>query len=227
MTGFSERLRELRKRKKLKQRELAFLLGLSVSAISMYEREERKPTYDIVQEIADLFDVSVDYLLGRSENLFPTHEQNKSISTSECNSNITHSIVKEEQVKTPFLGSIRAGQPLQMIQEVNPEYELVDKSLVRSYDSFVLTVKGHSMIGDQIYDGDRVVVIRTPHFSAKDICVVAINDEEACLKRVKLQGDQCILSSSNPDIEPMIYPAKDVQVLGVVVEVRHRIHRSE
>lgn len=59
-------LKQLRTEKKLTQRQLANLLNLSPSTIAMYETGQRKPDFETLQEIADFFDVSTDYLLGRT-----------------------------------------------------------------------------------------------------------------------------------------------------------------
>lgn len=139
--------------------------------------------------------------------------------------NLVQDYMAGELVSIPVLGSIRAGQPVEMVREASEETELVERELIHNHDAFILRVQGDSMNGDQIYEGDRVVVIYTPDFSPSDICVVAVNGHEATLKRVKCQGDVCILSPSNPDMEPMVYPAKDVHVIGVVVEVRRRLKR--
>ena len=69
MSGFSERLAALRRQKKLTQAELARELGISKSAVSMYERGNREPELDLLQAIADFFSVSVSSLLGRQEPL--------------------------------------------------------------------------------------------------------------------------------------------------------------
>jgi SOS-response transcriptional repressor LexA len=129
-------------------------------------------------------------------------------------------------IEIPVLGSIRAGTPIEMIIESAPDYERVERELIHGYDAFVLRVQGDSMIGEQIYDGDRVVVIYTPDFFPTDVCVVSINGEEATLKKVKQQDDICMLIPSNPEMEPMIYPSSEVHVIGVVVEVRHRRRRG-
>jgi len=87
----------------------------------------------------------------------------------------------------------------------------------------VLRVKGDSMSGDRIYDGDRVVVVIEDDVSPTDIAVVAINGNEATLKRVKCQGGICMLISSNPEYEPMMYKIEKVHIIGKVIEVRHTI----
>lgn len=67
MPDFPERLKMLREEKGLLQRELAEKLNLSRVAITHYEQGTRFPEWDTLQGMADLFDVSVDYLLGRTE----------------------------------------------------------------------------------------------------------------------------------------------------------------
>lgn len=67
MTGFSERLRKLREEHGMLQRELADKLNLSRVTITQYERGKRSPEWDTLRKIADLFGVSVDYLLGRED----------------------------------------------------------------------------------------------------------------------------------------------------------------
>ncbi len=64
---FGERLRELRKRKKLTMKELGKVFNLAESTISGYESGARKPDIDQVKKFADYFDVPTDYLLGRSD----------------------------------------------------------------------------------------------------------------------------------------------------------------
>lgn len=62
------RLKELRKNRKISQIKLAMDLNLSQNSISRYETGEREADYDTLVAIADYFNVSVDYLLGRTDN---------------------------------------------------------------------------------------------------------------------------------------------------------------
>lgn len=64
---FTERLKELRKSKGLSQSELAKYLGVAKSTISMLEVGSRKPSWELAEEIADYFNVDLDFLLGREE----------------------------------------------------------------------------------------------------------------------------------------------------------------
>lgn len=64
--SFSERLTSLRKEKELSQYELADLLGYSRGQIGNYEQGTREPDHSTLEKIADFFNVSIDYLLGKS-----------------------------------------------------------------------------------------------------------------------------------------------------------------
>jgi transcriptional regulator with XRE-family HTH domain len=65
--NFASRLKSLREEKKLSQEELSQLINISRSTLSMYEINRRQPDPETLQKIADFFDVSVDYLLGRTD----------------------------------------------------------------------------------------------------------------------------------------------------------------
>ena len=63
----NERLAELRKKKDVSRRELSFSLNLEQSTYGKYESGQRQPSLDILQKIADYFNVTTDYLLGKSD----------------------------------------------------------------------------------------------------------------------------------------------------------------
>ena len=65
---FSERLVLLRKSRSLTQKQLASEMQLSELAIQHYEAQRRKPAFDVLIALADFFDVSLDYLVGRSDD---------------------------------------------------------------------------------------------------------------------------------------------------------------
>lgn len=65
---FSDRLLELRKSRNLTQKQLAIDLQMSELAIQHYESQRRKPAFDALVALADYFDVSLDYLCGRSDD---------------------------------------------------------------------------------------------------------------------------------------------------------------
>ena len=67
MDDFSQRLKKLRTDKHLTQAQVAERGGVPASMVSRYETDIRLPSYDVMMRLADLFGVSVDYLLGREE----------------------------------------------------------------------------------------------------------------------------------------------------------------
>lgn len=67
MSKFANRLKELRKNRNIKAEELANIIGSSRRIIFNYEKDEANPTLDKLIKMADFFDVSLDYLVGRSE----------------------------------------------------------------------------------------------------------------------------------------------------------------
>ena len=68
MIKFSERIRELRQEKGIKQREMADILGVKLRSYQNYEGGDRRPDYEGLVALADYFDVTTDYLLGRSDS---------------------------------------------------------------------------------------------------------------------------------------------------------------
>lgn len=67
MIKFSERIRELRQEKGVKQREMADILGIKLRSYQNYEGGDRRPDYEGLVALADYFGVTTDYLLGRSD----------------------------------------------------------------------------------------------------------------------------------------------------------------
>lgn len=68
MSDFASRFKELREKKKLTQEELGKILNVSRSSIALWESGRRTPGFDTAQKLADFFAVSLDYLLGRTDN---------------------------------------------------------------------------------------------------------------------------------------------------------------
>lgn len=67
MTEFNERLKQIRLKYNLTQKQLAELIGVTERGIQRYEANERKPTFDVLISLLDNLDISADYLLGRTD----------------------------------------------------------------------------------------------------------------------------------------------------------------
>lgn len=68
MSDFATQLKIIRKKRGITQKQLAIDIGASERGIQQYELGERKPAFDILLSLADYFDVSLDYLTGRTDN---------------------------------------------------------------------------------------------------------------------------------------------------------------
>ncbi|MFW6047190.1 MAG: helix-turn-helix domain-containing protein [Candidatus Woesearchaeota archaeon] len=80
MAEFPNRLKELRGEKNITQNKLAEHLGVSRSTIAGYETGKRKPEYETLQKLANYFSVSVDYLIGNTDEMKPAQKIKQAIS---------------------------------------------------------------------------------------------------------------------------------------------------
>jgi repressor LexA len=128
--------------------------------------------------------------------------------------------VERDLLALPVIGEIAAGQPIEAYAEGAETLE-VPRSLQARDDSYVLRVRGKSMIDALIDDGDYVVV--QPQATARDgdIVVALLEDNGVTLKRFYREKDRIRLQPANSEMEP-IY-ASEVQVQGKVVGVIRRL----
>jgi repressor LexA len=102
----------------------------------------------------------------------------------------------------PLVGNVRAGDPSLAYEDLEGEIVL-DRSLAGGDETFFLRVKGDSMIGEGIKDGDLALVSPQPVVKDGEIAVVLIN-EEATVKRVYRDGESLRLQPANPTMEPVV-----------------------
>lgn len=120
------------------------------------------------------------------------------------------------EIGLPLMGRIAAGQPIEAVE--NPEtISLGD--ITRSKDVFVLQVKGESMKDEHIVDGDYVLVEKTETAHDGEIVVALVEGTDATLKRLYREGANIRLQPSNVAMQPIVVPAKSVQVQGRVIGV--------
>ncbi len=121
-------------------------------------------------------------------------------------------------VLLPMMGTIAAGQPLEAIP--TSETIAVPADMVASQGrTYVLRVQGDSMIDEQIRDGDFVVVNERNTASDGETVVALIEGSDATLKTLYHEGRQIRLQPANPTMQPIVVPARDVRIQGVVVGV--------
>lgn len=197
--NFSTRLKELRVSKDLSQDDLAKTLGLAKSSISMYEKGKRKPSFEVLESLADFFNVDMDYLLGKTDKttFIP----------------LSHGASLK---KVPMLGYAAAGKPLENLNQAVFYVDIENK-----YDvDFCITVSGDSMIGANIFDGDIIFIKKASEVANGRIACVQIDREKVCLKRFYKNGDMVTLVSENPRYPPMVFTkdnCESLQILGLAV----------
>ena len=122
-------------------------------------------------------------------------------------------------VRVPVLGRIPAGPPLEAVEEVEGELFL-DPTLLGEGEIFSLRVKGDSMTGAHICDGDYVLV-RAQRNAEDGEIVVAVIDGEATVKRLRLRKEKVRLEAANPAFPPITVPtnAPSFRIAGKVVGV--------
>jgi len=120
-------------------------------------------------------------------------------------------------VELPLLGRIAAGRPLEAVEE---KETLSLGDFARGGNSFVLQVKGNSMVEDHILDGDFIVVEQTQVANPGEIVVALVGGEEATLKRFyRESGGKVRLQPANSEMLPIVVAAGDVKIQGRVIGV--------
>lgn len=173
---FGHILTDLRKQKRLTQKDMAKILGVARTTYSSYEQGRRMPDTDLQNTIADFFGVSLDYLHGRSDLREPKKLPNNIVSIGD--------MIPEDN-SIPVLGRIAASAPAGLVSDYEGEL-FIQPSTIKRYgkkDLFALKVLGDSM-NRVIPDGAIAVVHRTCEWESGDICAVTINGDDATLKQV-------------------------------------------
>jgi repressor LexA len=115
----------------------------------------------------------------------------------------------------PLVGRIAAGHPIEAIPD-REELNLSEMFVGR--DRYALQIKGDSMVGIGILNGDLVIIEPRDQAEYGDIVVALVDEHEATLKRFKRYADGRIeLSPENPDMRPMVYEPHRVRVQGILV----------
>lgn len=199
-----KQLKLLRTEKNYTQAELAKKLHLTPKAISFYENNQREPDIDTLYKIAEIFNVSVDYLNGKSKRRLTEGQ---------------------DYITINVYGSIPAGIPIEAIEEITDTEDLSLKEYDKNKTYLGLKVEGDSMYPKYL-DGDTVIIEKTPDCENGTDAAVYVNGYEATLKTVvKNENGTITLRPINPNYSPTTYgPGDDpVRILGIVKEIRRKI----
>ncbi len=125
------------------------------------------------------------------------------------------SLTKREVVNVPIIGSVAAGQPILAVENIEA-YFPIPSEMMPNKETFMLKVKGESMINAGIFDGDRILVQQQQTADNGDI-VVALVDDSATVKTFYKEAGYIRLQPENDAFEPIILD--DCMILGKVFGV--------
>ena len=178
------KIKTLRNELNISQEELAKKINVSPSTIAMYETNRRQPNYDVLLKLSNIFECSMDYLLGNSDKR---------------NSNKT--MVSSPFINIPVIGKIAAGKPI-LAQENIEGILPVDPKLfgiTNAEEYFYLRVSGNSM-NQKIKNGDFALIHKQNYAESGDIIVAIVNgDDEATIKKYKKINDSLIALEPQSD----------------------------
>lgn len=183
--GIGARIKRARAERCLSQYELGAMLGLTATAINYYEKGKRKIGIEDLHRLAKILAKPVAYFLSDQDLSVlkqPPTEKAKIIN---------------DLKDIPVIGKISAGEASFSRQTLIGTLPLPGKKAVAV--AFALQVKGDSMVGEGIHEGDLVLIKRQSHvdFNGQIVCAL-INGEESSLKILLKEKDKTILRSANP-----------------------------
>ena len=210
-------IKDYRTAKNLSLRAFANKCGLSYTYISMLEKNKDyrtgkpiAPTLDSIKYIAQAMNLSVDELLKMIDD-----EQEFQIKEDARNYNIIS-----------IYGTIPAGIPMEMIEDVIDTEEIPDEMLKGDKEYFGLKIKGNSMFPEYL-DGDTIILEKCDDCESGQDCVVMVNGNDGTFKRVFKNESGIILQPINSQYSPMIYTNEQIErlpvkIIGKVVELRRK-----
>lgn len=123
-------------------------------------------------------------------------------------------------LELPLLGYVAAGAPIEAV--AGTESIAVPEDLVGKRDTYVLRVRGDSMIDEQIRDGDFVIVEDRKTATNGEMVIALVGGVEVTLKKFYRDNGRIRLQPANPAVQPLVLPAEQVVIQGVVVGVMRK-----
>ena len=203
MSNFASVMKRLRIERGITQEQLASLLKVSRSTIGMYETGSREPDFETCEAIADIFNVDMDYLMGRS-NVERKHPITPPAAVPPGFEPLPR------MVKKPLIGDIACGQPITAEQNI-ADYVDVPESV---HCDFCLRCHGNSMVDAGIQDNDVVYIRAQPEVEDGEIAAVRIGGE-ATLKRVYYDGQSLTLMPANSSYRPKTYSGPELENIRI------------
>ena len=211
-----EKIKELRKKSKLSQVDLAKKIGVSKQTLYKYENDivTNIPS-DKIWSLSEALDTTPAYLMGWTEPEYIVKQIGKSLQMFRAG-------------RIPVLSSVPCGQPtLAEEYRTTDDYVEIEYSLAKSGEYYGLRARGDSML-PKIEEGDTLIVHFQRDVESGQVAIVKVNGEDATCKRIKKYRDGIELIGFNPSFEPRFFTeeeikTKPVEIIGRVVEVRSKL----
>ncbi len=196
--------------------DLAVAIGKNRATVYRYENQEiGKLPVDILKPLASALGVSPAYLMGWEEEATPAEDkQSRAFADAIL-------IEMPESVLIPVYGKIKAGVPLEAIEDVEEHIDVPAKWIQSGRKIIGLKVDGDSMY-PRYFPGDIVVIECNIDCYSGDDCAVYVNGYEATIKQIKWVNDGIELIPVNTIYAPQRYKNGDYSILGKVIEMRRR-----
>ncbi len=198
------RIKKLREEFHMTQQELADKLNGAKSTVAMYENETRKPSMEVLIKLSEIFNCSIDYLLGKSD--------------------IKNPDLKDKLFLIPIVGKVAAGKPIFANENIEG-YLPIDPlmyNLTSPNGFFFLQIQGESM-NKLIKNGSFALIKKQDYAENGDVIVAIVNgDDEATVKRYKQLNEQFIMLepvSEDSSFQPITIDLKNTKfsIIGKVI----------
>lgn len=209
---FAKRLAKAMEIRSMTQTDLHNLTKINKSSISTYLKGEYEAKQDKVDLLSRALRVSPAWLMG--------YDISMDGMSTDFDETTLPGYIPISKRKIPLLGTVAAGEPIFADENIE-EYLPIDDTI---HADFALHVKGNSMIGANIYDGDIVLVRKQNEVDDGQIGIV-LKDDEATMKRVYHGKDHLTLIAENPDYPPIICSAETCSFCKILGLVTHVIHK--
>lgn len=236
---FGEYMAELRVNSGYKsQRQLAEASGISNGTIARIENGTQKPTAKTLATLilylrgANIAELMVNAGLFTEEQRIGSEVLRNQFTGKPELTEAHMKYIKEQKSKysnegfheykplyVPILGNIPAGKPIFAEENIEGYMPVANLHNYDEKELFVLSVRGDSMIGSRIHDGDKVLVHMRNDVESGEIAVVSVNGEDATLKRVKKVDGNVILYPDNPLYDPIVINNENARIIGKVIQV--------
>jgi len=123
----------------------------------------------------------------------------------------------------PLVGTITAGRPIEAIEIPDEVVEIAKDRRFQDGELYALRVKGNSMIGDGIFDGDIAIIKKQEWADNGDTAVAIIDDNEATLKKFYKEKKRIRLQPANPTFQPIF--RKKVEIRGIAIKIIRDLNR--